>query len=145
MSFGLLRWGLESYGYKGYIEQLSILQKRALKIVLMVNRRFPTEELYCQLRINSVTERLNMRTILFMHKIVYGVVSLYIKRRFTFQTPHYRTRNSDHNLNIPRAKTNYGKRRLEYRGAFAWNNLTADLKGTNSNYHFRKQLRSYLK
>ena len=136
--------GVWSNTGKGYIEQLSILQKRALKIVLMVNRRFPTEELYCQLKIDSVTERLNTRTILFIHKVLYGVVPLYIKRRFTFQTPHYRTRNSDHNLIIPHAKTNYGKRRLEYRGAFAWNNLTTDLKGTNSNYHFRKQLRSIL-
>ena len=33
--------GVWSNTGKGYIEQLSLLQKRALKIVLMVNRRIP--------------------------------------------------------------------------------------------------------
>ena len=53
---------------KGYIEQLSLLQKRALKIVLMVNRRYPTEQLFNQLKIDRITERMNERMILFMHK-----------------------------------------------------------------------------
>ena len=135
--------GVWSNTGKGYIEQLSLLQKRALKIVLMVNRRYPTEQLFCQLRIDSVTERLNFRTILFMHKILYGGVPEYISRRFSYRTFHYRTRKSDYSLCIPRVKTNYGKRRLEYRGAIAWNNLTNDLKGTMSTFSFRKQLTTF--
>ena len=46
--------GVWSNTGKGYIEQLSLSQKRALKIVLMVNRRYPTEQLFCQLRIDRV-------------------------------------------------------------------------------------------
>ena len=75
-----------------------------------------------------------------MHKILYGGVPEYISRKFSYQTFHYRTRKSDYSLCIPRVKTNYGKRRLEYRGAIAWNNLTNDLKGTMSIFSFRKQL-----
>ena len=97
--------GVWSNTGKGYIEQLSLLQKRALKIVLMVNRRYPTEQLFCQLRIDRVTERLNVRTILFIHKILYGGVPEYISRRFSYQTFHYRTRKSDYSLCIPWVKT----------------------------------------
>ena len=49
-----------------------------------------------------------------------------------------------YSLCIPRVKTNYGKRRLEYRGVIAWNNLTNDLKGTMSTFSFRKQLTTFL-
>lgn len=127
---------------KGYIDQLSMLQKRALKIVLMVNRRYPTEQLFHQLKINTVTERLNERMILFMHKILYGTVPEYLTRRFIFQNSHYVTRKSENSICVPRVKTNYGKRRLGYRGAVAWNNLTTDLRSTRLTSTFKKKLKN---
>ena len=79
--------------------------------------------------------------LLFMHKILHGVVPEYISRRFTFQNPYYATRKSEKSIHIPRVKTNYGKRRLGYRGAVAWNNLTTDLKSTNNTFTFMKKLK----
>ena len=71
-------------------------------------------------------------------KILYGVVPEYVSRRFTFQNPYYATRKSEKSIHIPRVKTNYGKRRLGYRGAVAWNNLTTDLKARITHLPLRK-------
>ena len=126
------------------LEQLFLLQKRALKVILSVSRRYPTDELFCQLKVDRIAQRFQMRTILFMQKILYGTVPPYISRRFHQQVTHYVTRKSDYSLNIPRVKTNYGKRRLEYRGVIAWNNLTNEAKGTRSISSFKRLVRAYI-
>ena len=84
--------------------------------------------------------RIKFKVICYVHRVIYdpSSVPVYITSLFELNK---RTR--CFNLNIPKVKTNFGKRSLKFTGAQLWNSLPLELKVIEEHEIFRSKLKTY--
>ena len=61
--------------------------------------------------------------------------------KFTKLQNAYNLRGSFTKLSLPLPKTNYGKRRFSYKGAYLWNRLPEDMRNSESLNIFKNKLK----
>ena len=110
------------------LEKLQKLQNRALRAVLQAEWRFPRHELFNILKIDNLSIRRDKHVLHIMYKIVHEMAPGDFMKYFVLRQFHYRLRNTNKILEIPKPHTNFKKRSLSYRGTKNWNRLPRDLK-----------------
>ena len=135
-------WGTT---YKTYIEPLTVLQKKIIRIIAGVKPRTSTGPLF---------DRLKCLTCTNINKYLIGrlMFKIHIDEAHMFRTfftkndeiHTHDTRQKSH-YHIPPFKTNLGKNSLRYTGAVLWNEiLKVGLNSETSDYSFSKGLKSVL-
>jgi hypothetical protein len=85
--------------------------------------------------------RANSKLVM-MFKILNGLGPVCLTELFSFSGEHhnYNLRNSDINLSLPAPKSTSGKREFSYSGAAHWNNLSREVKQSQSLLSFKKKI-----
>ena len=129
-----------------YLNKLSVLQKRAIRIIAGVRPRTSTHPLFQELKLLNL-HQLNVYLIArLMYKVHTAdiidviknmfVVNQTIKTKVTRQSKHY---------HIPLFHKNIGKTSIRYRGAVIWNNvLKSKMRLNESEISFVKQFKTQI-
>ena len=141
MDYGSCVWGDVSASHNNTMVKL---QKRAARIITNSAWDTPSGPLFDALGIVPFPERVARAKATLMFKTLNNLVPGYLAQKFTrFNNIHdINTRNADHNLLLPRAKQNYGKRTFKFSGAKLWNELPKNLKETLNFQSFKNKLKS---
>ena len=119
---------------KTHADKLQKIQNRALRIIMRVNWRFPSETLFQIIQtefhdtIDQLFERCNKQMLCVMYKIVNGNLPPNIVNLFSYRQYLYGLRKTTLQLEIPKPTTNFKKRSLAYRGPKIWNSLPNNVK-----------------
>ena len=135
-------WGLAC---KTYMNTLFLLQKRIIRIIAGVNRRYHTDPIFKELKLlkcNDINTYLIGRL---MHRIYNGDIILlqsYFKKNKEIH--RYGTRQIDH-YHVPSIRTELDKSALRFHGVFIWNKiLNLGMDPVMTEYKFSKSLNNYL-
>lgn len=121
-------WGVT---YASYINRVTLLQKRALRIITFSRVNDSSDPLFSGLNIMPLTNARDHRLACMVKNILENNIPL---SRSIFQWPHRETRNQTNlRFNLPVVHNNYGKRNIAFSGAVIWNLLPLDIK-TNANF-----------
>jgi hypothetical protein len=126
-----LQYGLEIYGSaaKRYLGQIDVLQHRALKTLFNLDPRTPSKQLLNRFKVLSVHDLYNLKISKFMyrHRVnkLPEIFSHYFKQ---LESCHYPNTRNRHKLQIPRMRTETGKKTIRYTGVKIWNHLLSELK-----------------
>ena len=110
-------WGS---AYKTGIEPLFILQKRAVRIILGVHPKSPSEPLSTTLKFLSYENIFKYLIGRLMHRIYHG--ELRVLHCLFYKNSDVHVHNN-RNYYMPLCRTNLGKCGLRYVGASVWNNI----------------------
>ena len=108
--------------------KLKMLQNRAGKIILSVNRRFPTKGMLDGLGWKTLELRRAAHLNILVYKCLAGLAHPNLCINFNSvrdNSPHETRGSSQGNLVPSKFKTGSGKRSFKYRGAVSWNKLPA--------------------
>ena len=106
------------------------LQKRAARIITDSPWDAPSKPLFDALGITPFPERVKKSKAKLMFKALNNLAPDYVTSKFKkFKQVHnICTRNSNHNLVLPKVKSNFGKRTFSFSGAKLWNHLPTEMK-----------------
>ena len=121
-------------------DKLQKLQNRAVRIITNSPYDASSGPLLEQLGLYRLKVRRGKLLAIEMYKIYNGQVPIYLRKKFTKPLTPYGLRDSSSKLQLPLPKTNYGKKRLSYKGAYVWNNLPKDLRDSKSLNTFKQRL-----
>ena len=76
-----------------------------------------------------------------MFKVYNNLAPPCLLEKFTKLQNAYNLRGSSTKLSLPLPKTNYGKRRFSYKGAYLWNRLPEDMRNSESINIFKNKLK----
>ena len=113
---------------KGYSQKLQILQNRALRSVMQVNWTVPTDTVFDTLQMDRLEDRRIKRVLCFMYKVVYNLVPLSVRKYYRFKECKYNLRQTLYNFVLPKATTEFKRRRVSCYGVKLWNNVTDEIK-----------------
>ena len=108
---------------KTYIDKLQKLQNRALRTVLNVKWRYPTQLIYDQLSDQILEIRQQHRISHIMYKIAHRLYPEALCQRFQFKYSTYNFRRTLMKFESCKFLTNFKRRSLQYRGVKEWNEI----------------------
>lgn len=124
---------------------LQKLQNRGMRIILRCNRYTPIISMLTVLQWLPVQKRLFYLTMVFVYKILKGLLPSYLQSFITFNNEihNYNTRNQ---LNMHIEKTNSKKamNSLFFKGLIEYNSLPQDIKEANNLDNFKRALIFYI-
>ena len=129
--------------YKTYLEKITLLQKRVIRIIAGVPRLFSTDPLFSQmdmLKCGCINKYLVGRLMFRLHTREnqnsfndFFIVNRDLHRHDTMQASHYHP---------PSFKSDLGKACLRYHGAITWNKIISlQIPTQCSEFHFKKILK----
>ena len=128
---------------KTNIEPLQVLQKRAVRIILGVHPRSPSEPLFTTLKFLNCKNIFKYLIGRLMYRIYHG--ELHVLHGFFTKTSNihvHDTRQKCH-YHLPLCRTNLGKCGLRYVGASVWNNiLSVNINPNVSEFIFSRSLKA---
>lgn len=136
-----LSYCLEAWGgtYKTYLDPVSRLQKRAIRMITYSNNTHPSRPLFQQLRILPLSMAYKLKIAEIVNNVIKSNNPLPLS---LFRLPMKQTRAATNNLfNLPPCYNMYGRRLLEYSGAHVWNEIPNEVKEKNN---FSASLKHYL-
>ncbi|XP_046973307.1 uncharacterized protein LOC124539974 [Vanessa cardui] len=140
----LLEYLVEIWGsaYKTNIKDLQISQNKLLKSLFHLDYHMSTKELYKRTNVLSINQLYKFKTCILIRKILTKTIHTQI----TFRTKTYKhyTRNK-HKLELPKTRTKYGIKSLQFEGAKLYNSLPNEIFNEKSFTIFKKKLLSYCK
>ena len=142
LTYGVLIWGNT---YKTNIEPLTILQKKALRIITFSNFSAHTSPIFKLYNLLKFSDIVKFYTAIFMHQFSSGKLPTNFDDFFSLiNTKHkYNTRlASKSSYSLPRTRTNYGIFNIRYSGPKIWNSIDESIKSL-SIYPFKRQLKNY--
>ena len=130
---------------KTFMQTIVLLQKRVIRIIAGVNRRYHTDPIFNELKLLKCENINTYLTGRLMLKIYNGDIILFQSFFKKNNEVHkYGTRQIDH-YHAPSARTNLGKSALRFHGAIIWNKiLKLEIDPKMSEYEFAKTLKNYL-
>lgn len=140
LSYVIGSWGAAS---ETKLLPIKILQKRCLKYVFHLPRKYSTEQLfanYC----NNILD-ISQMYILSICKYVHGNQQNLCYHTINFTNPShtYTTRNSNQ-LYKPPVRTNYGLKSLSYIGPALYNNIPVKCSSSRTSYGFTWNMKQHL-
>jgi hypothetical protein len=146
-----LLYGVELYGNTccTYIDKLSKLNNKLLRILQNQNLSVPVQELYSKYNTLPIAELHVQQLLVVVHKYLYHPELLppaYMKNNYFVtnnQVHSYDTRSSK-DLYIHNYSTTFGKRDIRCKAAALWNNLPPSLKEFSSERLFKQRLKKFL-
>lgn len=124
---------------------LQKLQNRGMRIILQCNRYTPINSMLTVLQWHSVQKRLFYFTMIFIYKILMGLLPSYLQSFITFNNEihKYNTRNQL-DMHIGRTNSKKAMNSLFFKGLIEYNSLPQDIKEANNLYKFKRTLILYI-
>lgn len=123
-----LNYCIESWGgtYTTYLEPLSRLQKRAMRLITYSRYTEPSGPLFRSVGVLPLDLLYNLKIAETVFKIIKTNDPLPLQ---IFKLPLRNTRAATNNLfNLPSCRNVYGERLIEFNGALVWNDIPTDIK-----------------
>ena len=133
-------WG---FAYKTNIESIFILQKRAVRIILGVHTRSPSEPFFTTLTCLNCENIFKYLLGRLMYRIFHGELRV-LHCLFTKNSDiHVHNTRQKCHYHMPLCRTNLGMCGLRYVGAFVWNNiLSTNINPNVSEFIFSRSLKA---
>ena len=132
---------------KNYKNKLQILQNRVIRFITnMGNRTRVDQEIFCNMGILNVENRVKQLRLNHVHKIYHHkICPIYLKENFTKvrECHNYCTRTSQHNFFVP-AVNNHQALTFYYNGILDWNALPSHLKSIINTATFKSEVKEHL-
>ena len=128
---------------KTNIEHLQVLQKRAVRIILRVHPRSPSEPLFTTLKFLNCKNILKYLIGRLMYRIYHGELHV-LHGHFTKNSNiHVHDTRQKCHYHLPLCRTNLRKCGLRYAGASVWNNiLSVNINPNVSEFFFSRSLKA---
>ena len=141
-------YGLEVYGntYPSYLDKLTVLNNKLLRILQKKERTCCNESLYLQYNTLPPVQLFNYQVLNLVHKVVYSPYLLPpIYQNYFTPTCSFHGYKTRHNkLYLTYAKTRFGQRIMKYKGTQLWNRLPSNIINSTSSQSFRNKLKLLL-
>ena len=140
-----LTYGIEVWGNAASVHTLPLfrLQKKIVRIICMSNYRAPSEPLFNELQLLTLSKIYKYRVLFLMYKFVNNALPPLFDGMFSYSnTPHYNVRHVPP-LQIPFYRLEISRRCIMYQGATLWNHYYAYFHGASS-YIFKKKVKILL-
>lgn len=128
------------------LERIQKLQNRALRIILRENWRTSGREMLQQLNWMSVRERIQLQVLLFIYKVINGMLPKYLENSFQSSEGRIhltRSVTSEH-LRLPLFRKSSSQRSLLYNGVKEFNKIPVDVRKSNLS-NFKSYCVNYVK
>jgi len=139
-----VNYGIELWGSSRFIDKISKLQKKAIRIINKANYNDHTEPLLKQNKILKITDLYVLNSLTFMHKLKYNNVPNSFQN-INYFTPHRRPTREIH-LHLAQSKksrTKYSELLPLHTFPTIWNNLNPVLQGVVSTHLFKHRVRTH--
>ena len=142
ISYGILAWG-KSSAY--LLNRITILQKRALRIINCVDFRAHSNPLFLNHRTLKVSDIYSLQLGIFMHQSISNNLPKSFQNMFMLnsQIHSYQTRHSD-DFHIPCVYSSKSINCVSFQGPKYWNSLNDNIKRCRSPYMFKRKLKNIL-
>ena len=125
----------------GLADNLQKLQNRAARIITHATFDASSGPLLELLGWDRLSTRRNKLLAIEMYEVYNHLAPTYLLEKFKTLECGYNLRGSSTKLSLPLPKTNYGKRRFGYKGAYLWNQLPQHMRSCGSIYNFKTKLK----
>lgn len=128
------------------IKKLQIQQNKAMRLILKCSPRTPKITMLNSLNWLSIKQSISFFTLKFIHNVKLGMLPKYLSNRIQLnnETHNYATR-SCNNIRLPRVRTEFAKKTLEYIGYKMYNELPTAIKDCENIDKFKEKLFLYCK
>ncbi|KAL1447231.1 hypothetical protein WDU94_005431 [Cyamophila willieti] len=132
-----LEYGISAYGRadKTTLHKLETIQKCLLKIIYKKEKRYPTKDLFKELKVLDINKLLTKNVCTYVHRNKTELI------QYTEHSYQLRTKN----LKIDRFKTSKGQKSINYEGIKQYYKLPDSLKDTIDTKKFKLELKTWLK
>ena len=129
-----------------HLSKLTVLQKRAIRIIAGVPPRSHTDPIFVQYRLLRFTNIFQLNIALFMYRFHHGLLPNTFNLLFIRNSQYhsYETRQGSM-ISMPRCRTDRTKRTIRYQGVHVWNrilslNINVSLSIETFKYYVKKAL-----
>ena len=124
--------------FDSFLNNLSISQKKLIRIMTYNHRFAHTDPLFKNLNLLKLHDIISMQTYFFVYKSLnhQSIIS-----NFHYMQTNQNTRRPN-TLRLPQCRTSHTQRFLTYRGANIWNNLPDEIKIVNNFQLFKTKIRN---
>lgn len=131
---------------EGQMERLQMIQNRAMRAVMRVNKRKSIELMLETLNWMHIRQLISMRTIQFIHRMSIGKTPKYLNSLIIRNNENhtYNLRNKDH-IAITNLKKTYTQNTLIYRGFKLYNGIPTEIKNETNMRIFNVKIRNWIK
>ena len=129
--------------YKGSLEPLFILQKRAIRIIHNVGYREHTNSLFVQSKITKLYDIVEFQTAQFLYKARNNLLPSHLQKMFHEREGGYDLRETL-NFKIQRCRTTMKRFCITNNGVRLWNRLSVDLKQCPSINQFKNKYKQMI-
>ena len=99
-----------------------------------------------ELKLMSIVQLINFRTLTFIHKIVNGQAPAYLTKRIKLNSEtQIRTLRNANEINVPNLTKTCSQNSLFYKGVKLYNSLPAVIKSQESESKFTNLLKEYIR
>lgn len=140
LQYLIIVWG---HACKSKLKKLQVLQNRCLKIIYLLPRLYPTQQLYTSFKHNALPIRglCDLQSCLFIYDTIKNP-DMHHNLTLPSRTHNHNTRHAN-NLARSRAMSNLGQTRITFYGPSAYNNIPERLKTMNNRLLFKTNLKLY--
>ena len=143
LQYSLINWGRAN---KSTISPLEKLQKKIIRISLFYHKRNAIGNLFAKFHVLKLTDLYKLECAKFMYKFENGLLPISFNNYFTnLKSIHpYNTRYKvKSKFFLPRFRTNYGKKTLQYVGIQIWSEVPQEIK-SRTYVSFKKEFKKLL-
>ena len=122
----------------------SVLQKRALRAILLVDNRFRSQALYKLTGVEPIENRWKKQAAMFTFKLLYKLLPQLICNKISVKQNTYHLRNSRNVLELNKPRTNFMKHGCIYSSSQVFNNLPESIRIKDSLKTFERALDEFV-
>ena len=127
------------------IQKLQRVMNMAARVITCATRDTPSIQLLQELHWLPMDERICFKIAVMVYKSLQGTAPCYISDLLTLDNPTRTLRSFDDlRLEIPRTRTRYGDRAFSRCGPRIWNSIPRDIRQSENEPAFRRNLKTYL-
>ena len=143
-----ISYGLSIYGrtYNSTLNPISILQKKAVRIIIFADYMEPSKPIFKKLNILTVTNLCKYNICLLLFKIINNLIISNLKSNLIMNInihSHNTRYNNKSNIVLHTIKSNYGRFKFSFLGPLIWNKLDNNLKDYQNLCTYKKLSKSF--
>lgn len=127
----------------GKIDNIQILQNRAMRCVLKCGLRTHIVDMLNELKWMSIVQRLKFNALIFIFKLKNGLFPIYLQRNLQYVGSYYNLRNVG-NFRLPLYRRTSSQNNILYKGMQLFNNLDVTTKMETNIIRFKKQIEQHI-
>ena len=140
--YGITAWG---NAHATHIQRLTLLQKRAIRIVAHAPFLAHTQPLFASLKILRLNEMYMYQSAIFMYLCQHLLLPSSLLELYSLNNHfhNYNTRSAN-NYHLPKSHTSFFQRSIIYNGPQLWNSLPSAIRDSKSVNVFKNRYKTFL-